>query len=71
MYVKLQAFGTMCRNMDINWYHKQHDKIKQQFRHDIIMRKLKEKEDKEFKNMFIKIFLIIVVALLLLTLIAR
>jgi hypothetical protein len=35
------------------------------------MRKLKEKEDKEFKNMFIKIFLIIVVALLLLTLIAR
>jgi len=61
----------MCRNMDINYYHKQHDKIKQQFRHDIIMRKLKEKEDKEFKNMFIKIFLIIVVALLLLTLIAR
>ena len=61
----------MCRNMDINYYHKNHDKIKQQFRHDIIMRKLKEKEDKEFKNMFIKIFLIIVVALLLLTLIAK
>jgi hypothetical protein len=57
--------------MDINWYQKKHDKIHQQFRHDIIMRKLKEKEDKEFKNMFIKIFLIIVVALLLLTLIAR
>jgi hypothetical protein len=57
--------------MDINWYHKQHHKIREQFRHDIIMRKLKEKEDKEFKNMFIKIFLIIVVALLLLTLIAR
>jgi hypothetical protein len=77
MFAKQLAFGTiyngttMCRNMDINYYHKQHDKIKQQFRHDIIMRKLKEKEDKEFKNMFIKIFLIIVVALLLLTLIAK
>jgi hypothetical protein len=57
--------------MDTEYLVKQHDKIKQQFRHDIIMRKLKEKEDKEFKNMFIKIFLIIVVALLLLTLIAR
>jgi len=61
----------MCRIMDTEYLVKQHDKIKQQFRHDIIMGKLKEKEDKEFKNMFIKIFLIIVVALLLLTLIAR
>ena len=61
----------MCRNMDINYYHKQHDKIKQQFRHDIIMRKLKEKEDREFKNMFTKLLLIIVIALLLMTLIAR
>jgi hypothetical protein len=57
--------------MDINYYHKQHDKIKQQFRHDIIMQKLKEKENKEYKNMFIKLLLIIVIALLLMTLIAR
>ena len=61
----------MCRNMDLNYYQKQHDKIKQQFRHDIIMRKLKEKEDKEFNNMFIKIALIVVIALLLLTIIAN
>ena len=59
----------MCRNMDINYYHKSHDKIKHQFRHDIIMRKLKQKEDKEFRNMFIKIFLIIVIAILLLAII--
>jgi len=59
----------MCRNMDINFYHKKHDKIKQQFRHDIIMRKLKEKEHKLFKDMFIKIFLIIIIAILLLAVI--
>lgn len=57
--------------MDLNYYQKQHDKIRQQFRHDIIMRKLKEKEDKEYKNMFIKIALIVVIALLLLTIIAN
>ena len=57
--------------MDLNYYQKQHDKIRQQFRHDIIMSKLKEKEDKEFKNMFIKLTLIIVIAILLLTVIAR
>jgi uncharacterized membrane protein len=61
----------MCRNMDINYYHKQHEKIKQQFRHDIIMQKLKEKEDREYKNMFIKLLLIFVIALLLLTMIAK
>ena len=55
--------------MDINWYHKQHHKIREQFRHDIIMRKLKEKEDKEYKNMFIKIFLIIVIVILIITVI--
>jgi len=77
MCVRQLAFGTiyngttMCRNMDINYYHKQHDKIKQQFRHDIIMRKIKEKEDKEFRNMFIKLLLIFVIAVLLITLIAR
>jgi len=57
--------------MDINYYQKQHDKIKQQFRHDIIMRKLKEKEDKEFRNMFIKIFLVITIFILLVYLIAK
>jgi hypothetical protein len=57
--------------MDINYYHKQHDKIKEQFRHDIIMQKLKEKENKEYKNMFIKLLLIFVIAVLLITLIAR
>ena len=61
----------MCRNMDINFYHKKHEKIKQQFRHDIIMQKLKEKEDREYKNMFIKLLLIFVIAVLLITLIAR
>ena len=71
MYVKLQVFGTMCRNMDLNYYQKQHDKIRQQFRHDIIMQKLKEKEDREYKNMFIKLLLIFVIAVLLITLIAR
>ena len=61
----------MCRNMDLNYYQKQHDKIRQQFRHDIIMQKLKEKENKEYKNMFIKLLLIFVIAVLLMTLIAR
>ena len=55
--------------MDINFYSKKHEQIRQNFRHDIIMRKLKQKEDKEFRNMFIKIFLIIVIAVLLLAVI--
>ena len=59
----------MCRNMDINFYKKQHDQIKQKFRHDIIMRKLKEREDKIFRSMFIKVILIIVIFVLLITLI--
>jgi hypothetical protein len=67
MFVKLQAFGTMCRNMDINYYHKQHDKIKEQFRHDIIMSKIKQREDKLFRNMFIKISLILTAIVLLVT----
>ena len=71
MCVRQLVFGTMCRNMDINYYHKQHEKIKQQFRHDIIMQKLKEKEDREYKNMFIKLLLIFIIAVLLITLIAR
>jgi hypothetical protein len=57
--------------MDINWYHKQHHKIREQFRHDIMMRKIKEREDKLFRKMFIKILLIIVIAIVLITLITR
>jgi hypothetical protein len=71
MYVKQQAFGTMCRIMDTEYLVKQHNKITQQFRHDIIMRKLKEREDRLYRNMFIKLSLVIVIALLLMTLIAR
>jgi hypothetical protein len=57
--------------MDINWYHKQHHKIREQFRHDIIMSKIKQREDKLFRKMFIKILLIIVIAIVLITLITR
>ena len=51
----------MCRIMDLNWYQKEHDKIRQQFRHDNIMRKLKQREDREFRNMFIKVVLILII----------
>ena len=47
--------------MDINYYQKQHEKIRQQFRHDNIMRKLKQREDREFRNMFIKVVLILII----------
>ena len=57
--------------MDINYYKSTHEKIRQQFRHDIIMQKIKQKEDKEFRYMFIKILLIIVIAIVLITLITR
>jgi len=57
--------------MDINYYHKQHDKIKQQFRHDIIMKKLKERDDKLFRYMFVKVLLIITVFVLLVVLITN
>jgi hypothetical protein len=60
---------TMCRNMDINFYHKQHEQIKTKFRHDIIMRKLKEREDKLFKAMFIKILFIIIIFVLIIALV--
>ena len=61
----------MCRIMDTEYLVKQHNKITQQFRHDIIMRKLKEREDRLYRNMFIKLLLVIVIAVLLITLIAR
>jgi len=61
----------MCRVMDINYYHKQHEKIRQQFRHDAIMREIKKREDKLFKDMFIKIFLIITIFILLIYLVAK
>ena len=57
--------------MDINWYQKQHEKIRQQFRHDAIMREIKKREDKLFRDMFIKIFLVIVIFILLVYLIAK
>ena len=44
---------------------KQHEKIRQQFRHDNIMRKLKQREDREFRNMFIKTILIIIIFVLI------
>ena len=50
---------------------KQHEKIRQQFRHDAIMRQLKKREDKLFRDMFIKMFLIITIFVLLIYLIAR
>ena len=61
----------MCRIMDINYYHKQHEKIRQQFRHDAIMREIKKREDKLFRDMFIKIFLVMIIFVLLIYLIAR
>jgi len=67
MYVKQQAFGTMCRIMDINFYKKTHYKIMESYRHDIMMRKIKEREDKLFRKMFIKISLIITAIVLLVT----
>jgi hypothetical protein len=57
--------------MDTEYLVKQHNKITQQFRHDIIMRKFKEREDRLYRNMFIKLLLVIVIAVLLITLIAR
>ena len=57
--------------MDINYYNKQHEKIRQQFRHDAIMCELKKREDKLFRDMFIKMFLIITIFVLLVYLIAR
>lgn len=61
----------MCRIMDTEYLVKQHDKIKQQFRHDIIMRKLKERDDKLFRNMFVKVLLIITVFVLFVVLITN
>jgi len=57
----------MCRIMDINFYKKTHYKIMESYRHDIMMRKIKEREDKLFRNMFIKISLIITAIVLLVT----
>jgi hypothetical protein len=57
--------------MDINYYQKEHNKIKNQFRHDHIMRRIKEREDKLFRDMFIKIILIIIIFVLLVYIIAK
>lgn len=50
---------------------KQHEKIRQQFRHDIMMTKLKQTEDRQYRNMFIKIVLIITIFVLSFYIIAR
>jgi len=71
MFVKQRASGTMCRIMDINYYQKQHEKIRQQFRHDNIMRKLKQREDREFRNMFIKVVLILIIFVLIIYIISK
>jgi len=57
----------MCRIMDINFYKKTHYKIMESYRYDIMMRKIKEREDKLFRKMFIKISLIITAIVLLVT----
>jgi len=57
----------MCRIMDINFYKKSHYKIMESYRHDIMMRKIKEREDKEFRKLFIKISSIIIAIVLLVT----
>jgi hypothetical protein len=57
--------------MDINYYQKQHEKIRQQFRHDNIMRKLKQREDREFRNMFIKVVLILIIFVLIIYIISK
>ncbi len=36
--------------MDTEYLVKQHEKIRQQFRHDAIMREIKKREDKLFKD---------------------
>jgi len=50
---------------------KKHEKIRQQFRHDAIMREIKKREDKLFRDMFIKLFLVIIIFLMLIYLIAK
>ena len=50
---------------------KQHEKIRQQFRHDNIMRKLKQREDREFRNMFIKVILILIIFVLIIYIISK
>jgi len=57
----------MCRIMDINFYKKSHYKIMESYRHDLMMRKIKEREDKEFRKLFIKISSIIIAIVLLVT----
>jgi len=57
----------MCRIMDINFYKKSHYKIMESYRHDLMMLKIKEREDKEFRKLFIKISSIIIAIVLLVT----
>jgi hypothetical protein len=57
--------------MNINYYYKQQEKIKKQFINDALMLQIKKREDKLFRDMFIKIFLVIIIFLLLVYLIAK
>ena len=57
--------------MDINFYHKQHEKIRQQFRHDAIMREIKKREDKLFRDMFIKTVLVLIIFVLIIYVISE
>lgn len=58
--------------MDIyNNLFKQHEKIRQEFRHDNMMRKLKQREDREFRNMFIKTVLILIIFVLIIYIISK
>ena len=50
---------------------KQHEKIRQQFRHDAIMRDIKKRENKLFKDMFIKVVLILVIFFLIVYILAE
>ena len=50
---------------------KQHEKIRQQFRHDAIMRDIKKREDKLFRDMFIKVVLILVIFFLIVYILAE
>jgi hypothetical protein len=57
--------------MNINYYYKQQEKIKKQFINDALMLQIKKREDKLLKDMFIKIFLVIIIFLLLVYLITK
>ena len=50
---------------------KKHEKIRQQFRHDAIMREIKKREDKLFRDMFIKTVLVLIIFVLIIYVISE